>query len=158
MQLLLGHLSWLDKQLAVCQCAEFLSCLLPFCITPPPTLSHNHLQDAKPAGRHEPLINGKMFKHIVAQGFYQMFWMFLFLYGLPKMMPQYHVASDEDFLRLASVLFNTFIWAQVFNLINARRINDEYNIFEGEAGDVVGRVGGGAGGEVRLTRASLGYP
>lgn len=54
-----------------------------------------------------------MFKHIVAQGFYQMFWMFLFLYGLPRHMPQYAVNSDEDFLRVASVLFNTFIFAQV---------------------------------------------
>jgi Ca2+-transporting ATPase len=36
----------------------------------------------------EPLINGKMFKHIVLQGFYQLFWMFLFLYGLPTLVPQ----------------------------------------------------------------------
>lgn len=41
----------------------------------------------KPAGRSEPLINGKMFKHIVMQGFYQIFWMFLFLYGLPTLLP-----------------------------------------------------------------------
>jgi len=47
------------------------------------------LLDAKPAGRQEPLINGKMFKHIIAQGFYQLFWMFLFLYGLPKYLPAY---------------------------------------------------------------------
>eukprot|EP00775_Hariotina_reticulata_P009045 gene9045-9216_t len=190
------------------------------------------LLDAKPAGRQEPLINGKMFKHIVAQGFYQLFWMFLFLYGLPKYMPAYsytptcqlygsqggnfcvqtvgmeqlkltptdaaaacntinqcglpcgstgagsackiegvawtsaggsdaqallckgsngtvcpaydqyksvlaaleHRLSeqhDKDFLKIASLLFNTFIFAQIFNLINSRRINDEYNVFEG---------------------------
>jgi hypothetical protein len=34
---------------------------------------------------------------------------------------------------VASVLFNTFIFAQIFNLVNSRRINDEYNIFEGES-------------------------
>lgn len=96
------------------------------------TLAPFPLQDDKPAGRQEALINGKMFKHIVAQGFYQMFWMFLFLYGLPKFLPQYAVNSDEDFTRVASVLFNTFIFAQIFNLVNSRRINDEYNIFEGE--------------------------
>lgn len=90
-------------------------------------------QDDKPAGRQEALINGKMFKHIVAQGFYQMFWMFLFLYGLPQFLPQYAVYTDEDFTRVASVLFNTFIFAQIFNLVNSRRINDEYNIFEGES-------------------------
>ena len=89
-------------------------CSVAWCVTKHLTAPPVYLQDAKPAGRQEPLINGKMFKHIVAQGFYQMFWMFLFLYGLPRLMPEYHVASDEDFLRVASVLFNTFIFAQVW--------------------------------------------
>lgn len=89
-------------------------------------------QDAKPAGRQEPLINGKMFKHIVGQGFYQIFWMFLFLYGLPRHFRQYAVHDDEEWLKVAGILFNTFIFAQIFNLINSRRIDDEYNVFEGE--------------------------
>jgi hypothetical protein len=38
---------------------------------------------------------------------------------------------DKDFLKVASLLFNTFIFAQIFNLVNSRRINDEYNVFEG---------------------------
>lgn len=97
-----------------------------------PACLHLALQDAKPAGRQEPLINGKMFKHIVAQGFYQIFWMFLFLYGLPRHFPQYAVHNDEEWLRVAGILFNTFIFAQIFNLINSRRIADEYNVFEGE--------------------------
>lgn len=73
-----------------------------------------------------------MFKHILGQGFYQIFWMFLFLYGLPRHFPQYAIHDDEDWLRVAGILFNTFIFAQIFNLINSRRINDEYNVFEGE--------------------------
>eukprot|EP00879_Flechtneria_rotunda_P002036 GHRR01002214.1.p1 GENE.GHRR01002214.1~~GHRR01002214.1.p1 ORF type:complete len:850 (+),score=231.92 GHRR01002214.1:2125-4674(+) len=169
------------------------------------------LLNAKPHGRQEPLINGKMFKHILAQGVYQIFWMFLFLYGVPQFLSQQygytpacsfytkdnsqycntiavqelklsgasatqycgaitaqctsgvpvtpqllcgagvadcqaykdysalkialdqHLAEqhDEDFLKVASLLFNTFIFAQIFNLINSRRINDEYNVFEG---------------------------
>jgi phosphoglycerol transferase MdoB-like AlkP superfamily enzyme len=40
-----------------------------------------------------------------------------------------YAQHDKDFLKIASVLFNTFIFAQIFNLINARRINDEYNVF-----------------------------
>ena len=183
------------------------------------------LLDDKPHGRSEPLINGKMFKHILLQGFYQIFWMFLFLYGLPTLLPRYgytdqctmyswdngnycvatvgvqqlgmseadataacdvvtkcgypcgsssscpapSLASgasnlqaalcgndgssscaaydnysrltsqlsgnlnsqhDKDFLKVASLLFNTFIFAQICNLVNSRRINDEYNIFE----------------------------
>jgi magnesium-transporting ATPase (P-type) len=41
--------------------------------------SLNRPQDEKPAGRQEPLINGKMFKHILAQGVYQLFFMFFSL-------------------------------------------------------------------------------
>ena len=33
----------------------------------------------KPAGRTESLISKKMWKHILVQGFYQMFWLFLIL-------------------------------------------------------------------------------
>jgi hypothetical protein len=33
---------------------------------------------------------------------------------------------------VAGILFNTFIFAQIFNLINSRRIADEYHVFEGE--------------------------
>lgn len=54
------------------------------------------LLDEKPHGRRAPLINGIMFKHIVTQGFYQIFWMFLFLYGLPRM-PQYAYTPTCEF-------------------------------------------------------------
>ena len=33
----------------------------------------------KPAGRTEALISNKMWKHILVQGIYQMFWLFLIL-------------------------------------------------------------------------------
>lgn len=29
------------------------------------------------------------------------------------------------------MIFNTFVWMQIFNFLNARRIKDELNIFEG---------------------------
>eukprot|EP00878_Enallax_costatus_P010039 GHUV01010478.1.p1 GENE.GHUV01010478.1~~GHUV01010478.1.p1 ORF type:complete len:1008 (+),score=247.34 GHUV01010478.1:318-3341(+) len=38
---------------------------------------------------------------------------------------------DEEFMKIASLLFNIFIFAQIFNIVNSRRINDEYNVFEG---------------------------
>ena len=36
----------------------------------------------KPAGRTESLISSKMWKHILTQGIYQMFWLFLILCAL----------------------------------------------------------------------------
>lgn len=48
----------------------------------------------KPAGRRESLINGHMWWHIVTQGFYQMFWLFLILYGLPVFFSDYELPSQ----------------------------------------------------------------
>ncbi|PNH11294.1 putative calcium-transporting ATPase 5, plasma membrane-type [Tetrabaena socialis] len=199
----------------------------------------------KPYGREENLITRIMWKHILVQGCYQIFWMFLILYGVPKfftaakfdgrydiesresfwarecldkvnletnalddnickimnvcgfpypsvdpagsrntnacplyglwnpnitvgipiktvptderqamcdfaggngtcamynlwhtayettMKDEYLTHTDLEYRPALSVLFNTFIFCQVFNEINARRINDEYTIFVG---------------------------
>lgn len=204
------------------------------------------LLNDKPHGRDEPLITRKMWKHILVQGLYQLFWLFFFMYALPKLpwqrywittecqlitsgpisapdaghcakqmvipssagglglnqtasaayctllgrcgfpcgderqsaacvaaikavggpsfavgkVPdtekgalcaagdacaaytglrnveqfwgsQHEKQDEKDFRKADSLLFNSFIFAQVFNEINARRINDELNMFEG---------------------------
>jgi len=172
------------------------------------------LLDQKPSGREEPLINKKMWKHIIIGGLYQLFWMLLLLYGLPVSFERYEKVEkdeffynycsersaegdtftengetdtfqnlcfdpnletrvlicspnepgqvqgecsenkdldrqgirdaffdeiqeeyeDEDkahFRKVSSVIFNAFIFMQIFNEINSRKIDDEYNIFEG---------------------------
>ena len=43
----------------------------------------------------------------------------------------YHDIKEEDETTSKSLLFNAFIFMQVFNEINSRKILDEYNIFEG---------------------------
>lgn len=43
----------------------------------------------------------------------------------------YFHESELDWEKADSVLFNAFIWLQMLNEINARRINDELNVFEG---------------------------
>jgi Ca2+-transporting ATPase len=48
----------------------------------------------KPAGRRESLINGHMWCHILTQGFYQMFWLFLILYGLPTFFSEYELPTQ----------------------------------------------------------------
>lgn len=47
------------------------------------------------------------------------------------MKEKYQEHSDLEYRPALSVLFNTFIFCQIFNEINARRINDEYTIFHG---------------------------
>lgn len=43
----------------------------------------------------------------------------------------YEHIKEEDEISSKSLLFNSFIFMQVFNEINSRKILDEYNIFEG---------------------------
>jgi len=43
----------------------------------------------------------------------------------------YKKFSDVTPSRHLTVVFNLFVWLQIFNMLCARKINDEYNIFEG---------------------------
>ena len=54
--------------------------------TEDPTMALLH---QKPHGRGEPLINRKMWKHILVQGLYQIFCMLFCLYGLPELFDRY---------------------------------------------------------------------
>jgi Ca2+-transporting ATPase len=45
----------------------------------------------KPHGRDEALISPKMWKHILTQALYQLFWLFLIVYGAPRVLPAFSV-------------------------------------------------------------------
>ena len=45
----------------------------------------------KPHGRDEALISPKMWKHITTQALYQLFWLFLIVYGAPRVLPAFSV-------------------------------------------------------------------
>ncbi|EFN57544.1 hypothetical protein CHLNCDRAFT_6358, partial [Chlorella variabilis] len=86
----------------------------------------------KPHGRDEPLISRHMWRFILSQGCYQVG------RGMPSH-PRLACAScliwtdaeekaKED---ISSMVFNTFIWCQMFNMLNARKVEDEINVFAG---------------------------
>ena len=58
--------------------------------TEPPT---PQLLEEKPHGRDEALISPAMWKHIFCQAFYQLFWLFLIVYGATKYIAPYRVSS-----------------------------------------------------------------
>ncbi len=78
----------------------------PLCpITPLPLLSPPnptpipHPPTPQPYGREEPLITGRMWKHILVQGLYQLFWLFFFMYALPVLQwPRYHITSECELI------------------------------------------------------------
>lgn len=61
-----------------------------------------------PAGRRESLISNHMWFHILTQGVYQMFWLFLILYGSPKLLQGFEQptkgSTDPHYLSFAGVM------------------------------------------------------
>ena len=57
--------------------------------------------------------------------------------GRDKMLNDQTKSDYEDIFNNAgpsrhfTIIFNTFVWLQIFNFINSRRIRDEFNILDG---------------------------
>ncbi|GFF44091.1 calcium-transporting ATPase 2 [Aspergillus lentulus] len=93
--------------------------------TDPPTA---HILDRRPEPRSAPLINLTMWKMIIGQSIFQLV-VTLVLNFAGKSIFKLH--SEDDMERLKTTVFNTFVWMQIFNQWNSRRIDNGLNIFEG---------------------------
>ncbi|GME27233.1 ATPase P-type K/Mg/Cd/Cu/Zn/Na/Ca/Na/H-transporter [Neofusicoccum parvum] len=93
--------------------------------TDPPTLS---LLDRKPDPKSAPLITITMWKMIIGQAIYQLVVTFILFFGGESILSY---QSDEEQEQLKTLVFNTFVWMQIFNQINNRRLDNKFNIFEG---------------------------
>ncbi|KAF7197993.1 Calcium-transporting ATPase 2 [Pseudocercospora fuligena] len=82
--------------------------------------------DRKPAKRSAPLISVIMWKMIIGQAIYQLVVTFILYYVGPSIL---NYPADGSEIR--SVVFNTFVWFQVFNMLNNRRLDNKFNIFVG---------------------------
>ena len=91
--------------------------------TDPPNRS---LLDRTPEPRTAPLINLTMWKMIIGQSVYQL------AVGLTL-----HLAGPSSFLssytdpERRTLVFNTFVFMQIFTLVNSRRIDNKLNVLEG---------------------------
>ncbi|KAK0628879.1 hypothetical protein B0T17DRAFT_588865 [Bombardia bombarda] len=85
--------------------------------------------DRKPERKGSSIISTTMWKMILGQALYQLLITFLIYYGSPNILPAYdeHVSTDE----IQTLVFNTFVWMQIFNQWNNRRLDNKFNIFEG---------------------------
>ncbi|KAH7142046.1 hypothetical protein EDB81DRAFT_54451 [Dactylonectria macrodidyma] len=89
--------------------------------TDPPTGSLLH---RKPELRNAPLITLPMWKMIIGQSIFQLIVCFVLLFAGPSFL-----GYPEAELR--TLIFNVFVFMQIFKLINSRRIDNRLNIFEG---------------------------
>ncbi|KAM9753868.1 LOW QUALITY PROTEIN: plasma membrane calcium-transporting ATPase 1-like [Menidia menidia] len=99
--------------------------------TEPPTEA---LLLRNPYGRKKPLISRTMMKNILGHAIYQLTIIFTLLFVGERMFDidcgrnaPLHAPPSEHY----TIVFNTFVLMQIFNELNARKINGERNVFEG---------------------------
>ncbi|KAJ6118387.1 hypothetical protein N7471_013854 [Penicillium samsonianum] len=89
--------------------------------------------DRKPVPKSAPLFTMNMWKMILGQTVYKLAVIFmLYFAGDQILSPQ--LDSNNLELRakqLSTVVFNTFVWMQIFNEFNCRRLDNKFNVFEG---------------------------
>ena len=125
--------------------------------TDPPSIK---LLDRQPQGRDEYIVSQKMMKHLLIMGIFQWIVIFVIIFAGEYFVPEdnsyfpntygkfvypgraYNWKGDKLYLhfkedldkgpsRHFTVVFNVFVFMQIFNMICARKIDDEINIFEG---------------------------
>ncbi|KAL2068976.1 hypothetical protein VTL71DRAFT_15314 [Oculimacula yallundae] len=93
--------------------------------TDPPT---PEILNRKPAGKKAPLITMNMWKMIIGQAIFQLVVTFV-LYFAGESILGYTTETQKG--ELATMVFNTFVWMQIFNEFNNRRLDNKFNIFTG---------------------------
>ncbi|KAH6608562.1 atpase [Trichoderma cornu-damae] len=86
--------------------------------------------DRKPETKGSSIISPTMWKMIIGQALYQLAVTFLLYYGGSKVVQPIVGGTliKED---IETLVFNTFVWMQIFNQWNNRRLDNKFNIFEG---------------------------
>ena len=93
--------------------------------TDPPTPS---ILDRPPEPKSAPLITITMWKMIIGQSIYQLTLTFLLYFGGTTIL-SYQTVREQN--QLPTLIFNTFVFMQIFNQYNNRRLDNKMNIFEG---------------------------
>jgi Ca2+-transporting ATPase len=94
--------------------------------TDPPMPS---ILDRKPDRKSAPLITLRMTKMIVGQAICQLVITFVLNFAGRRLLGYDGVENGD--IRLQTLVFNTFVWLQIFNELNNRRLDNKLNIFEG---------------------------
>jgi Ca2+-transporting ATPase len=94
------------------------------------------LLDRAPVGKTEGLISSLMWRNIAVQGVYQLIVLFGILFKGEMFFSGegYELPKGEAFFQSRphyTILFNAFVWCQIFNEFNSRRLDNEPSAFRG---------------------------
>jgi Ca2+-transporting ATPase len=93
------------------------------------------LLDRKPDRRDAPLLSTDMWKMIIGQSIYQFALILTFNFAGEKLLrmdgPVDPITDRQNHLLLRALIFNLYVWCQLFNQVNCRSLTRELNIFKG---------------------------
>jgi Ca2+-transporting ATPase len=93
------------------------------------------LLNRKPDRKSAPLFNVDMYKQIMGQSIYQVTIILVFHFIGERVLgfPTTSTSKEAEHNRtvIKTLLFNAFVFAQIFNSVNCRRLDRKLNIFEG---------------------------
>jgi len=87
----------------------------------------------KPDRRNAPLISTDMWKMIIGQSIYQIIVVLVLNFAGRDLL---HLHTDNpaqeryNEVYMSALIFNVFVWCQLFNQLNCRRLDRKFNIFE----------------------------
>jgi len=87
------------------------------------------LLDRKPERATAPLFTVDMYKQIFGQATYQTIIALVFHFLGHTILGRPHNEHDDRIVK--TLVFNSFVFAQIFNSINSRRLDNHLNIFQG---------------------------
>lgn len=100
-----------------------------------------HVLDRPPEKKSDPLITINMGKMIIGQAIFQLVITLILHFAGMEMKDVLGLKLNKDLSpdkqhenmedQLKSLVFNTFVWMQIFNELNNRRLDNKFNIFEG---------------------------
>ncbi|ATY61566.1 plasma membrane calcium-transporting ATPase 2 [Cordyceps militaris] len=83
----------------------------------------DRILNRQPQGKKAPLITINMWKMIIGQAIFQLVITLVLYFAGPQILG--YGGTELD-----TVIFNTFVWMQIFNMFNNRRLDNRFNVLE----------------------------
>ena len=93
----------------------------------------NDVLKHKPYGQHKPLLSRALLRNVILHSMYQLTVMFLLMFVFPDFLDMRDGYEESSVCRPTqhkTMVFTTFVFMQLFNEINCRRVQDR-NVFYG---------------------------
>ncbi|KAG7366729.1 plasma-membrane calcium-translocating P-type ATPase [Nitzschia inconspicua] len=94
----------------------------------------DELLEKPPVNRTEHMITKRMWANMLGQASYQIIVVVVLLFAGPEILdidPGKEVEAQGEMSVHYTLIFNTFVWMQLFNEINCRKVKGELNVFSG---------------------------